>query len=136
MMKYFCHHCEELSGLIVLVNGGGVCPRCYKNLYLNEKSLPKPILKKLKPITKINTQTPLDMMQALLISWFLQNGMTISNIARQLGLTRSTIYAKLRKYNLWKPDDEHKLTVTPSDDDLLACGHVCELKDLKALTHT
>ena len=51
---------------------------------------------------------------------FLSNGMSVSSVARQMGITRATVYSRLRKYDLIKPDEDLKVRLNPTLNDL---GH-------------
>ena len=63
----------------------------------------------IRDINFLNLYDPIDKFTAELMAFFLKNGMTVSAVARQMGITRATVYARLRKYKLTKPDDDDKI---------------------------
>jgi len=72
----------------------------------------------------------MDRIVAEVAAFFIKNGMTVSDVSRQLGITRATVYAKLRKYDLFYRNEEFKPTITPSDGDLLQSSHCIERSKL------
>jgi len=92
------------------------------NLDIDGVSSPPVIRHKFVFNSVIDDRGTLDFIGAQLMSNFLRNGMTISAVARQMGITRSTVYARLRKYNLLVPDDDDKVRLQPTVSDLYLSG--------------
>jgi hypothetical protein len=97
MSKYECHFCDEWNGLILLLSGEYLCPRCATSLGYFTNPIPIVSRIDLKDIESIDIHQSLDEITCDLITFFVKNGMTISDVARQLGITRATVYAKLRR---------------------------------------
>lgn len=117
MPKLQCHICQSLKGLIVLRTGLSICPRCLYNFPLEDYPF-HPVIRKHFVFTKvIDDRGTLDYIGAQLMANFIHNGMSVRSVARQMGITHSTIYRRLRKYDLLKtPDDGNlKLHVSPND---------------------
>jgi len=97
MPKFQCHICNEWNGLILLLSGECLCPRCATSLgYFTD---PVPIVSRidLKNVESIDMSGSLDEIVCDLVTFFVYQGMSISDVARQLGITRGTVYSKLRK---------------------------------------
>lgn len=123
MRKLICHVCKKSKGFLIILGEHEVCGFCYANLYFNEKQLPTTIINNMKSVITLSKHDELDFMIAKILCWFLKHGYTISQCARQLGITRATVYSKLRKYNMIQLGEDAKLTINPHTADLLSSGH-------------
>lgn len=81
------------------------------------------------PVIDINGT--LEYISAQLMCNFIHNGMSVSNVSRQLGMTRSTVYARLRKFGLIKPHDEDKVILQPTLDDIGLSGGYGRMRKVK-----
>jgi len=122
MPKLVCHICQSLKGLIVLRSGLSICPRCLYNLDLEEIAFPAVIRKQFVFSPIIDERGTLDVIGAQLMANFIHNGMPIRAVARQMGVTHTTIYSRLRKYGLIIPNDEDKIRLNPTVSDFAESG--------------
>ncbi len=122
MSKCHCHYCQKLKGLIILRTGQCLCPRCQWNLRLDECSLPPVLRKQFKFSPVIDPRGTLDYIGAQLMANFLYNGMSITKLARQMGITRHTVYTRLRKFELIHKTDDDKIRLQPTWNDLHHAG--------------
>jgi len=122
MPKLECHICQSLKGLIILRFGLGICPRCLYNLPLRQESLPAAIRKQFEFHEVIDPTGTLDYIGAQLMANFLYNGMTVRDVALQMGITHSTVYRRLRKYKLIKPNEDDKTRLNPTASDFAQSG--------------
>ncbi|MCK5609834.1 hypothetical protein KAR91_48630 [Candidatus Pacearchaeota archaeon] len=128
MKRRLCHFCQKRKVLIIFPNGDGLCPRCHSNLYLKEQPLPAVIRKQMNFTPVIDINGTLEYISAQLMCNFIHNGMSVSNVSRQLGMTRSTVYARLRKYNLIRPSDEDKVILQPTLSDIDHCNGLSRIR--------
>ena len=117
-----CHWCGANSFLIVFSDSEGVCPHCYLLLSPIFHVMPLPLREPGRQIEALNLYQPLDSIVAELMSMFLTNGMSVSNLARQMGITRATIYSKLKKYELAKTELSNAPTINLTTADIQISG--------------
>lgn len=122
MPKRRCHFCEDRPGLIVFPNGDQLCAKCHSQLFGKDKPLPPVIRKQLKHHAVIDIRGTMEYIFAQLACNFIHNGMSVSEVARQFGVERCTIYAKLRKFDLIRKGDEDKIRLNPTIDDFALSG--------------
>ena len=65
---------------------------------------------------------------------YLSNGMSVRAVARQMGITHSTVYKRLRKYNLIKPNAEDKIRLNPTIDDVGLAGGTLNRMHIKSIS--
>lgn len=65
------------------------------------------------------------------MSNFIHNGMPVRAVARQMGITHSTVYARLRKYDLLVKTDDDRVVLNPTVTDCALSG--CYDRSLKRL---
>lgn len=123
MRKMKCHVCKDSKRHLILLGEHEVCGFCFANLYFDEKELPTTIINNLQTVIVLSHRDSMDFMQGKIMCWFLKHGYTISQCARQLGITRATVYSKLREHNLIKLGEDGKFALNPNTADLLASGH-------------
>jgi hypothetical protein len=128
------HRCKNSPVLIVMDDGKLKCPFCYAKGLQYRDPMPGLIRNKLKFHRVIDPRGTLDYIGAQLMTNFLVNGMTISDVARQMGITRSTIYDRLRKYDLIEPDDDHKPCLQPTISDVVRAGGTKQRIKVKSVT--
>lgn len=129
-----CHRCEKTNGLIIMDDGRTLCPFCYVKSEVSERPLPKIIRNKLRFRRVIDPRGTLDHIGAQLMVNFLVNGMTLTDVARQMGITRATVYAQLRRYGLIRPDDEDKPRLQPTLSDVAHAGGTLSRMKIKSVT--
>lgn len=122
MPKLQCHLCQSLDGLIILRGGLSICPRCTYNLPLNHFGFPAAIRQQFRFHAIIDPNMTLDKIGAYLMANYLYNGMSIQKIARQMGITRATVYRRLRKYDLIRTDDEDRVRLNATVSDFAQSG--------------
>jgi len=122
MPKLQCHYCQSLKGLIILRSGLSICPKCLYDLPLDNGPLPAVIRNQFFFSPVIDPRGSLDFIGAQLMSNFIHNGMSVSSVARQMGIARATVYARLRKYKLMNPPDDGNLKIHPTLNDFAQSG--------------
>ena len=122
MGKLYCHLCGSLDGLIILRTGHTVCPRCVYELPVAGIDMPGALRKQFKFTPVIDPRGTLDFIGAQLMANFLRNGRTVRSVARQMGITHSTVYARLRKYDLIHKTSEDKVMLNATVNDFAHAG--------------
>jgi len=122
MKKLHCHRCGNESFLVLTENDNIPCPCCscqYGGIVL---TVPTITPERLVIADSIDIFQPLDLITTQLIAFFLGHGMTVTNCARQMGITRATIYARLKKHNLLQFKKTKPPTLSFNDSDLSMAG--------------
>jgi len=128
MRKPKCHRCGYSIYMILLSTGQRQCPLC--GYFVGPEPIEVPILRssRIVDIINIDLNLPLDEIGGRLCALFIGNGMTVSECARQLGITRATVYAKLRKYDLLKPIPPQNVKLHLLAGDAFTCGGIHRFK--------
>lgn len=94
-----CHFCEDAIAEVIFPSGQGLCLKCYDIL---SPHMPPVDYKKLSPPITLGTLRvagSLEEMKKAIVMMLKNDGMSISNIARRLEITRATVYSLLgRKF--------------------------------------
>ena len=122
MRKFPCHRCGA-EKYLVLHNGNDFpCPCC--GCLYGSVPLPIPTIQPqrvLRPAI-IDISQPIDKISAELMAYFLSNGRTVSEVARQMGITRATVYSKLKKYDLFHAEVSQDFKIHINAADFQAMG--------------
>lgn len=118
----YCHSCGRADIMIVHRNGRELCPRCDSELFARTIPGRKDLLKRIVPVHLIDFTCHLDKICAQLMAFYLSNGLSISECARQLGITRSTVYATLRRNGLLRPPTQTDIVLNPNLGDFIQAG--------------
>ncbi len=120
MRKNRCHRCDNSEFLILQEKYEFPCPCC--GCLYGSLPLPIPTIQphRLLSPAVIDINQPLDKITAEIMARFLSNGMTVSQCSRQLGITRATVYAKIKKYNLLDRTVYESSTIQINEAD--CCG--------------
>ena len=62
------------------------------------------------------------MIVAQIMAFYITNGMTVRQVACQLGITHATVYSKLRKTGLMKPPSQSEAILNPTVGDFRQGG--------------
>jgi len=122
MNRSLCHNCGNSNYLIVLKSGVTRCPIC--NCISGSKVLPIPtkIQSRVIAPAKVDLNASLSLLSAQLIAKYISKGMTTAEVATQLGITKATIYAKLRAHHLLRPAIKSDSIIHFTSADLHAAG--------------
>jgi len=117
MKKLQCHRCGNDKFLAISNNPEIPCPCCgcqYGGIVMSIPTITPERLLTPIDIDKVDT---LDFTCAKIIAYYIAKGLSVSKVARQLGLTRATIYKKLRKYKMLqtKPNTPFRLNIQATD---------------------
>ena len=117
-----CHNCNYSNYLILLKSGVTKCPKC--NCIFGSEALPIPtkIQNRVVIPAKIDMNADLSLLSAQLIATYIGKGMTTAEVANQLGITKATVYAKLRKHHLLKSSVSEDFKINMSQSDMLTAG--------------
>ena len=118
MRKKQCHRCNNENFLAVTSDPEIPCPCCGCQYGSIVVSIPSITPSRLKIISDIDISEPLDITLTKIVAFFIGNGMSVADVAKQLGTSRATIYARLKKYNLLKTqsNDPFQLHINAMDD--------------------
>lgn len=140
MKRNRCHWCKKLDGLIVFSDDKCLCPFCYSSFFVSVPVFPPKLPLRMPSLCIVTDDDSLDLMTAKIIAHFISRGFTISKVARQLGITRSTVYSKLKRHKLvnTKPFTPFRAYVLKDDagssghyrkiieNSVKRCNNVCE----------
>jgi len=132
MNQTLCHNCKNSTYLIVLKSGVTRCPLC--NCIFGSEVLPIPTKIQSRVVTpaRIDMNADLSLISAQLIARYISKGMTTAEVATQLGITKATVYAKLRKHQLLKSSVSEDFKINMSQCDILTAGLKIIKKSKKA----
>lgn len=92
-----CHFCEHRDAVVVFASGQGLCLECFDTL---SPHLPPDTLclrEYHSTWQEFMSLSTLDLMKQAIVAMLYDDGMTKVDIAKRLHITRSTVYAYLRK---------------------------------------
>jgi len=129
-----CHNCKYSAYLILLKSGVTRCPRC--NCTFGNEALPIPTKLRSRIIipAKIDMHSSLSIISAQLIARYIGQGMTTAEVAKQLGITKATVYAKLRKHGLIRPAISEDSTIHFTASDIYSAGRLKKNKNQNSVT--
>ena len=136
MSRPICHNCNYSNYLIVLQSGVTKCPRC--NCIFGSETLPIPtkIQSRVVIPAKIDMHTSLSLLSAQLIATYIGKGLTTAEVANQLGITKATVYAKLRKHHMLDNTVSDHPTINVTSSDLYVAGWEAIAKPKTSVTPT
>lgn len=134
MQNVRCHVCKLKGFLVIMKSGHNVCPLCFSNFYFHYPLIPIDLESRCIPADFINVYDTIEKITTDLMSIFLHQGMTVSNLARQMGITRSTIYSRMKKYNRLDLESREDCTVEMTETDIQNCGGLKHVAHQKGVT--
>lgn len=129
-----CEICEKLDVTVLLRNKQNVCVACYSARCRAFSVMPDSVRDRVIVPTHINYNCSLDYISAQIMAFFISGGMTVSDVALQLGITRATIYRKLRKHKMLLPSVESQPIIGPTMSDLAVAGAIGRKITVKSVT--
>jgi len=122
MSRPICHNCNYSNYLILLSSGVTKCPIC--NCVFGSEALPIPtkIQTRVRIPAKIDMHTNISLLTAQLIARYIGQGMSTAEVATQLGITKATVYAKLRKHHMLDDTVSEHSKINAISSDLYVAG--------------
>ncbi|GAI60589.1 unnamed protein product [marine sediment metagenome] len=117
-----CDRCLEPNVILITEDGERLCGKCAKIAMRCSRASDRHFKNKIYPVTEIDINCHLDRIVAQVMAFFITNGMTVRQCARQLGITHATVYTNLRKAGLMKPSDPADAILNPTIGDFLTTG--------------
>ena len=122
MRDFICPNCDYQYYSIIMSNGNRMCPICKIVIKSAKKPHKWGIGTRVKHVEHVDLTGTIDFISAQIMAKFINRGMSISNVARQMGITTSTIYTKLAKYDMIILDPKKKIELAPTVSDLFFSG--------------
>lgn len=117
-----CYACG-LKHVAFIVNGSTrLCVDCARAHFRRSKSCTHSLVKRIETVKEIDYNCHLDLVAAQLMALHITNGMSIRQCARQMGITHSTVYSKLRKYGMLLPAQGGEGVLNPTVGDFRTSG--------------